>query len=381
MRIPFVSLQIEDKALQSEIQTGIQEVIRNSAFAGGPFVASFESDFAAFCEGEFALGLGSGTDALWLALLGLGVGPGDEVITVPNTFIATVEAISFAGAKPVFVDIDQATQTMKPELIEEAITERTKAIIPVHLYGQPADMDPILEIAREHRLYVVEDACQAHGARYKGRRVGALGDAGCFSFYPTKNLGAFGEAGAVVTNNRLLKERIACLRDHGQATRYQHRVIGWNGRMDGIQGAVLRAKLKRLESENERRRGIAQLYRAALADVPGVELPTEADYAFHVYHLFVIRVNAAGRADLMTHLSSRGIGSLIHYPTPIHLQEAYQSLGLPPGSFPCAEQSAREIISLPMYPAMTAADADSVAQEIKSHLEVSEVEPEYGRVA
>jgi dTDP-4-amino-4,6-dideoxygalactose transaminase len=380
MQIPFVNLQLEDAALREEIQSGIDEVIRKNAFAGGPFVAAFEKDFAAFCETEHCIGVGNGTDALWLALLGLGIGPGDEVITVPNTFIATAEAISFAGAIPVFVDMDEKTYTMDPAPLERAITPRTKAIIPVHLYGQTADMDPILETARRHRLYVIEDACQAHGALYKGKKAGSLGHAGCFSFYPTKNLGAFGEAGAVVTNDRLLKERIECLRDHGQKARYQHQVIGWNGRMDGIQGAVLKAKLKHLAAENARRQAHARLYRSLLESVPGLELPAEAAYGTHVYHLFVARITRA-RGDMMTHLAGKGIGSMIHYPTPVHLQEAYRNLELRPGSFPRVEAAAQEILSLPMFPGLTPNEITRVAAEVRAFLNAGQRETAYGRAA
>ncbi|MFO1497465.1 MAG: DegT/DnrJ/EryC1/StrS family aminotransferase [Verrucomicrobiota bacterium] len=365
MQIPFVSLRIESESLQAEIQEAIQEVIRSGAFAGGPFVAAFEADFAAYCQCEFASGLGNGTDALWLALLALGVGPDDEVITAPNSFFATAEAISLCGAKPVFVDVDPQTYTIDPTKIEPAITPRTKAIIPVHLFGQTADMDPILALAKRRGLFVVEDACQAHGATYKGRRAGSLGNAGCFSFYPTKNLGAFGEAGAVVTNDRRLKERVDCLRDHGQSARYQHQLVGWNGRMDGIQGAVLRAKLRHLSRENELRRSHAADYRRRLHSVKGVHLPFEAEHAHHVYHLFVIKAPGA-RAELMQHLAARGIGCQIHYPTPIHLQPAYSSLNLPVGSFPVAEQSVKEFISLPMFPALQPEAVGKVSQEISA---------------
>lgn len=368
MQIPFVSLRIEDESLHNEIQEGIQQVIRSSAFAGGSFVTAFESDFASFCECDFACGVGNGTDALWFALLALGVGPGHEVITVPNTFIATVEAISLCGATPVFVDIDERTYTMDPAQLERAITPRTKAVIPVHLYGQPADMDPILDIARRKGLVVVEDACQAHGATYKGRKAGSLGHAGCFSFYPTKNLGAFGEAGAVVTKDRQVKERIDCLREHGQSARYRHQVIGWNGRMDGIQGAVLRAKLKRLSAENEARRDKAALYNSLLKNVPGLVTPFEADLMRHVYHLYVVRVPEARRGELMQYLTGKGIGSLIHYPTPIHLQPAYAFLGLKEGAFPRAETAARQILSLPMFPALGADAVATVAREVKAFL-------------
>jgi len=242
IKVPFFDLKAQHAPLREEINTAIQEVIDSSAFAGGPFVARFEADFAAYCECPHAIGVGSGTEALWLVLLALGVGEGDEVITVPNTFMATAEAITHCGAMPVFVDVDELTYTMDPAALEKAVTARTKAVIPVHLFGQPADMDPILGVARKHGLFVVEDACQAHGAEYKGRKVGALSDAACFSFYPGKNLGAFGEAGAVVTNNAELQEKIRILRDHGQVRKYHHTMIGWNCRMDGIQAAVLRIK-------------------------------------------------------------------------------------------------------------------------------------------
>ena len=264
------------RAIREEIAAAIQQVLDKTAFAGGPFVAQFEKEFAAFCGTQYAIGVGNGTDALWLALLALGVGPGDEVITVPNTFIATAEAISYCGAKPVFVDVDPETYNMDPAKLEAAITPKTKAIIPVHLFGQTADMDPILAIARKRKLFVIEDACQAHGAEYKGKKAGSIGDAGCFSFYPGKNLGAYGEAGAVVTNDEELAKKIRMLRDHGQAKKYYHCVIGWNARMDGIQGAVLSVKLKHLPAWNEGRRRNAALYGELLKGVKGVTTPTEA---------------------------------------------------------------------------------------------------------
>ena len=249
----------------SELNGAIQEVIDEGAFAGGPFVARFEADFAAYCDCPHAIGVGSGTEALWLCLLALGVGPGDEVITVPNTFMATAEAISYCGARPVFVDVDERTYTMDPTALERTVTAKTKAIIPVHLFGQPADMDPIMEVARKHGLFVIEDACQAHGAEYKGRKVGTLADAACFSFYPGKNLGAFGEAGAVVTCNAELQEKIRILRDHGQVRKYYHSMVGWNCRMDGIQAAVLRIKLRHLERYTELRQTHAAHYDRALS--------------------------------------------------------------------------------------------------------------------
>ena len=289
MKVPFLDLKAQYESIRDEIAVALQHVLDKTAFAGGPFVENFEKDFAAFCNCESTIGVGSGTTALWLVLLGLGIGHGDEVITTPNTFIATAEAISFSGAKPVFVDIDEQTYTIDLERIEEAVTAKTKAIIPVHLYGQTADMDSILQIARVHDLFVIEDACQAHGAEYKQRKAGSMGDAGCFSFYPGKNLGAYGEAGAVVTNNAELAEKVRMLRDHGQIRKYHHSKIGWNARMDGFQGAVLNVKLKYLSAWNEARRRNAQLYGKLLSDVNNLIIPVEADYAKHIYHIYAIR--------------------------------------------------------------------------------------------
>jgi len=337
--------------------------VDQTAFAGGSFVARFEEAFAAFCGCKYGIGTGSGTDALWMALIASGVGPGDEVITVPDTFIATAEAISFCGAQPVFVDVVESTCNMDPEKLEGAITERTRAIIPVHLFGQPADMDPILEIARRHGIPVIEDACQAHGALYKGRKAGSIGDAGCFSFYPGKNLGAYGEAGAVVTNSEVLAERMRMFRDHGQARKYEHEMVGWNARMDGLQGAVLSVKLSHLEDWNNARRQNAHLYGELLQGAKGVVLPTEADYARHVYHIYAIRTDR--REQLMAYLAERGIACGIHYPVPLHLQKAYQGLGLTEGSFPVAERCAAEFVSLPMFPELTAEQISFVADEIK----------------
>src|SRR5881396_3842028 len=276
MQVPFLDLKAHHDSMREELETAIREVIDSNAFAGGPFVAKFEQEFAAFCGAANAVGVGNGTDALWLTMLGLGIGAGDEVITVPMTFMATAEAISYCGEKPVFVDIDERTYTLDPDLLERAISPRTKAIIPVHLFGQAADMDAILEIARRRGLPVIEDACQAHGAEYRGRKAGSIGTAGCFSFYPGKNLGALGEAGAVVTNNEELRNKIQVLRDHGQVRKYHHAVVGWNARMDGIQGAALRVKLKHLDRANSARRANARLYDRQLAEVQGLLLPTEA---------------------------------------------------------------------------------------------------------
>lgn len=362
MPVPFLDLNAQHKPLRAEFAAAIQEVIDCGAFAGGPYVAKFEQEFAAFCQTRHAIGLGSGTEAIWLVLLAYGIGPGDEVITVPSTFMATAEAISFTGATPVFVDIDEQTYTMDPKLVERAITPRTKAIIPVHLFGQIADMDPILEIARRHHLRVIEDACQAHGAEYKGRRAGSIGDAGCFSFYPGKNLGAFGEAGGVTTNDKALAEKIQVLRDHGQSKKYHHSDIGWNARMDGIQGAVLRVKLKGLARGNAARRDHARQYRELLGNRKDLIMPHEADYSKPVYHVYAIRVQE--RDQLLRALTERGIGCGIHYPVPVHLQPAYRGLGLGRGSFPVAERCAEEFLSLPMFPELTPEQIETVASEL-----------------
>jgi dTDP-4-amino-4,6-dideoxygalactose transaminase len=363
VRVPFLDLKPHHAPLLGEINAVIQEVIESGAFAGGPFVVGFETDFAAYCDCPYAIGVGSGTEALWLALLALGLGPGDEVITVPNTFMATAEAISYCGAKPVFVDVDERSYTMDPAVLEKAITARTKAIIPVHIFGQPADMDPILEIARWHSLFVVEDACQAHGAEYKGRRVGTLGDAACFSFYPGKNLGAFGEAGAVVTQNADLQEKIRILRDHGQTRKYHHAAVGWNCRMDGIQAAVLRIKLRHLETGNQLRRSHAARYDKAFDEIEEVITPGLTDGARHVYHIYAIRVQ--GRDEVMRFLAEKGIGCGVHYPIPVHLQEAYRGLGYARGAFPIAERCAEEFVSLPMFPELTPVQVEMVAEAVK----------------
>src|SRR3984893_17055936 len=278
MKVPFLDLKAHHAPLIEKFDRAIHEVIESSAFAGGPFVEKFEEEFAAFCGSTYAIAVGNGTDALWLALLALGIGEGDEVITVPNTFIATAEANNYCKARPVFVDVDQDTFTMNPAELEKSLTKRTKAIIPVHLFGRPADMDPILEFARANGLFVIEDAAQAHGAEYKGRKAGTMGDAGCFSFYPGKNLGAFGEAGAVVTNDARINERIRVLRDHGQVRKYHHSMIGWNCRMDGIQGAVLQVKLRQLDRGNALRRKHAAEYNNTFRELEAVIAPTEAEW-------------------------------------------------------------------------------------------------------
>ena len=366
MKVPFLDLKTQYEFLKDEIDEAIQQVLDSCAFAGGRFVEQFEKSFAKFCQCDHAVGVGSGTEALWLALIALGVKPGDEVISVANTFIATAEAISFCGAKPVFVDIDERTYTMDPNLIESAITPRTKAIIPVHIFGHMADMDPIMEIARLNNLFVIEDACQAHGAEYKGKRAGSIGDAGCFSFYPGKNLGAYGEAGAVVTNNKELAENISKLRDHGQSEKYHHLMVGWNARMDGIQGAILDVKLKRLSDWNNARRKNATVYSDLLTDLDGIRIPQEADYAKHVYYIYAIRLQ--NRDALMTALAETEIHCGIHYPLSVHLQKAYSELGYKYSDLPVAEKVASEFLSLPMFPELTYDQQKKVIDRIQEFL-------------
>jgi len=369
MKVPFLDLKIQFESIKHEIYFAIQKVCENCAFAGGPFVAEFEKAFASFCDTKHAVGVGSGTDAIWAVLVALGIGPGDEVITTPNTFMATAEAITFSGAKPVFVDIDERTYNINPELIESAITPQTKAVIPVHLYGQTADMDSILKIAAQNNLYVIEDACQAHGAEYKGKRAGSMGIAGCFSFYPGKNLGAYGEAGAIVTNNSDLAQKLNMFRDHGQQKKYYHSMVGWNARMDGIQGAILSVKLSHLNAWNEARRKNAQLYSKLLADVDGIITPAEAPCAKHIYHIYAVR--SQNRDTLISNLAKEDIHCGIHYPIPIHMQDAYRPLGYKQGSFPVAEKCVAELVSLPMFPELSQRQIKTVSDRIKNFIQIT----------
>ncbi len=373
MIVPFLDLKAQLEAIRDEIDGALEDVFSRCAFISGPSVESFERSFADFCGTGYAVGVGSGTSALWAALTGLGVGPGDEVVTVPNTFIATAEAISRCGARPVFVDVREDTMTMDPAKIEAVVTEKTRAVIPVHLYGQPADMDPIMEIARARSLAVVEDACQAHGALYKGRPAGSIGNAGCFSFYPGKNLGAYGEAGAVITGDEGLARSIRVLRDHGQPEKYRHDVIGWNDRMDGIQGAVLGAKLKYLPLWNEARRRHARAYSELLSGLEGLVMPCEAPARRHVFHIYAVRCRQ--RDELFRFLQAKGIQCGIHYPAPIHRQKAYAFLGLGQGSFPIAESSAESVLSLPMYPELTPEQVRYTADMICEYLSRAERKP------
>ena len=367
-KVPFLDLNAHHAPLRAEFEEAIRAVIDQNAFAGGPIVAEFEKEFASFCNTRHAIGLGSGTEALWLALLACGVGSGDEVITVPSTFMATAEAITYAGATPVFVDVDERTYTMNPAQLNQALTPRTRAVIPVHLFGQAADMDPILSFARQHDLYVIEDAAQAQGTSYKGHKAGSLGDIGCFSFYPGKNLGAFGEAGAVVTNDSGLDEKIRVLRDHGQTRKYHHAMIGWNCRMDGIQAAVLRIKLRHLDDNNRLRRHHAQLYNELLAELEELTLPFEDPYGQHIYHIYAVRL--AERDEMMQLLEEKGISCGIHYPVPVHLQDAYRGLGYASGAFPVSEQTSAEFLSLPMYPELTEQQVELVTEALRESLSV-----------
>jgi len=384
MQVPFVDLKIQYKQIEHEIIPMMKEAMENAAFIGGPQVAGFEAEFAAFCGTTYCVGVGSGTDALRFALIAAGVGPGDAVVTVPHTFIATTEAVSQVGATPVFVDIDPQTYTMDPTKLAEFIEQEcifdastnqpisksthrpVRAIIPVHIYGRPADMDAVVEIAETHHMAVIEDACQAHGARYKNRKAGSMGDVGCFSFYPGKNLGAYGEAGAVVTQNEKIAGKIRMLRDHGQTKKYFHDREGYNGRLDALQAGVLRIKLKRLAAWNEARREHASRYNELLSEVPGITVPFEAESGRSVYHLYVILLEE--RDELQKFLADKGIGTGLHYPVPLHLQDAYAHLGYKAGAFPVTEKVARRLLSLPMFPELTRDQIEYVADAVKAFM-------------
>jgi dTDP-4-amino-4,6-dideoxygalactose transaminase len=361
--VPFLDLVSQHHALEAELVAAFRGALRAAAFVGGPEVAAFEREFASFVGTAEAVGLSNGTDALRFAYLAMAPKPGDEIVTVPNTFIATTEAITQAGGTIRFADVDDETMTLDPVALEAALTPRTVGIVPVHLYGQPADMDPILAIAAKRGLWVIEDAAQAHGAAYKGRPAGSLATLAGFSFYPGKNLGACGEAGATVGNDAARLEVVRKLREHGQAKKYYHDTEGYNGRLDAIQAAFLRIKLRHLPSWIEGRRRVAAWYREALADVSEIRLPAEASYARHVYHLFVIR--AERRDALQAHLTREKIGTGLHYPLPLHLQKAYQAMGLRKGAFPITERAADALLSLPMFPELTAAQVERVASAIR----------------
>jgi len=361
--VPFVDLRTQYLSIKAEIDTAVLNVFDSTQFVLGKEVAAFEELFAAYTQTSYVMGVNTGTSALHLSLLAAGIGKGDEVITTPFTFIATVSAIDYTGATPVFVDIDPVSFTIDPAKIEAAITPRTKAILPVHLYGQPADMDPIMEIAKRHGLVVIEDAAQAHGAEYKGRRVGSIGDLGCFSFYPGKNLGAYGEGGAVTTNNPEFAHTIRMLRDWGAERKYYHDLKGYNYRLEGVQGAVLKVKMKYIEGWTEARRTVAARYDAALAD-SGIPTPHAAPDRRHVYHIYAIR--DAQRDALQTYLHDQGVNTGIHYPIPVHLQRAFAELGHKDGDFPHSEAAAREVLSLPMYPELPSDLQDIVITALKA---------------
>ena len=366
MTIPFVDLRRQYDSIAKEITQAMAEVIGQTAFVGGAFVTRFEREFADYCEAAHCVGVANGTDALELSLRALDIGPGDEVITVPNTFIATAAAITATGATPVFVDIDADTAQLDASLLPEAITPRTRAIMPVHLYGHPADLDPILAIADAHSLFVIEDACQAHGARYKGRRVGAIGHVGCFSFYPGKNLGAYGDGGAVVTDSAEIADRVRQMADHGRVDKYRHAIVGRNSRLDGLQAAVLSVKLRHLDQWNAQRYRIAMELTAKLLEGP-VLPPVISPDVEPVFHLYVVRTEH--RHALQRALSEAGIATGVHYPIPLHLQPAYastyQAAGLRFGSYPIVERYAREILSLPIFPELRYDEIDRICEVIE----------------
>jgi dTDP-4-amino-4,6-dideoxygalactose transaminase len=351
MKIPLVDLKAQYASIKPEIDAAVQRVLDETDFISGSAVSEFEKSFAAYCGTRSTVGLANGTDALQLSLLALGVGQGDEVITAVNTFIATSEAISATGARPVFVDNDPQTYTIDVRKIEENITPRTKAIIPIHLYGQPAAMDAINEIAARHNLAVVEDAAQAHGASFKGKTVGTLGRLACFSFYPGKNLGAYGDAGAIATNDEALANKVRMLANHGRLKKYEHEIEGYNSRLDTLQAAILSVKLRHLRAWTEKRQQNASAYSQLLARSSSIVTPFTYPDATHVFHLYVVRVQQREKVQQM--LKEAGIATGIHYPIPLHMQPAYKHLGLPTGSFPVAERFANEILSLPMYPELT----------------------------
>lgn len=363
LEVPFTRLDHAEPALFAELMEAVEGVASGAAFILGEEVERFEAEFAAYCEARAAVGVSSGTEAIALALRALGVGPGDEVIVPANSFIATAEAVTLAGARPRLVDVDPESGTLTAKIVEAALTPRTRCVIPVHLYGRAVDdLEPIVELARERRLAVVEDACQAHGARYRGRRVGTIGHCGCFSFYPAKNLGAWGDAGAVVTDDPGVAERLRLLRSHGEHPKHRHRVSAGTARLDAIQAAVLRVKLRRLDDWTAERRRLAGALTERLADAP-IDPPPEPDAEeAHVHHLYVVQ--SEDRNALREHLGRRGIQSAVHYPLPIHLQEAFSHLGLGTGALPAAERLARRVLSLPLFPGMTEEQLERVGRAV-----------------
>ncbi|PIN98727.1 MAG: hypothetical protein COT90_02905 [Candidatus Diapherotrites archaeon CG10_big_fil_rev_8_21_14_0_10_31_34] len=366
MKVNFVDLKKMHEPIRKEIDEAIKGIVDNTSFILGKPVELFEENFASYCGTKFAVGVNSGTAALHTALLSLGIGKGDEVITVPNTFFATVEAILHSGAKPVFVDAKEESFNMDPELLEEKITSKTKAIIPVHLFGQCCDMKPIKEIAEKHSLKIIEDACQAHGAEYNGKKAGSIGDLACFSFYPAKNLGAFGEGGMITGSDEELIDKARVFRAHGEKPKNTHNLVGYNYRLESLQAAVLNVKLKKLDEWNSMRRTVAKKYNEILGDIKGLILPKEMSYGKHVYHLYVARVKE--RDNLQDYLKEQEIFTGIHYSTPVHLQPACSFLGYTKGDFPVAEKLMQEIISLPMHPFLTEEEIDFVGEKLREGL-------------
>jgi dTDP-4-amino-4,6-dideoxygalactose transaminase len=365
MSVPFIDFTEQNRLIKPEVDAGWKSVIEKSSFIMGPQVKAFEEEFARYCGTKYALGVNSGTDALYLALCALDIGPGDEVILPTYTFIATALCVSYTGARVVFADIEEETYNMDPKSLEKAMTARTKAVIPVHLYGQMADMDTIMAIAGKRGVAVIEDACQAHGTRYKAKRSGSIGKAGCFSFYPTKGLGAWGDGGAVVTNDDKVKYMVEMLRDYGRTDRYSHKMKGFNSRLDTMQAVVLSAKLKYLDEWNAMRTKAAKVYAEELKGCALV-LPSAAADREHVFQTYAVRVK--NRDKVMEGLRAKGIASLIHYPIAVHLQEAYADAGYAKGSFPVSEKVCSEILSLPMFPHMTSGQVREVAQALKESL-------------
>lgn len=367
MKVPFLDMRARHAARKMEFLEAIADIIDNGAFCGDTAVREFEREYAAYCGCRNAVAVGSGTDALWLAMRAMGIGPGDEVITVPMTYMATIEAILMTGARPVFVDIDEKTYTMNPDGLERVLSPSTKAVLPVHLFGQTAAMEPIAAFARLHGLWVIEDAAQAHGAEYRESKAGALGDAGCFSFYPSKNLGAFGDGGAVLTHDDELARKLRALRNHGQTSKNRHGLLGWNSRLDGIQAAVLRIKLRVLDVQNTQRRTHAARYNKGLDGIPGIISPECASDRLHVHHIHAIR--ALDREPMLENLAALGIECGVHYPLPAHLQPALMDMGFKRGDFPVAERCAAEFISLPMFPELS---NEQIEYVVHSVMEASE---------
>ncbi len=366
MNVQFIDFRKQYETVKNDIDVGLKRVFETGNFILGKEEKDFENEFAKYCDAQYAVGVNSGTDALYLAVAALDIGEGDEVILPTFTFIATALCVSYTGAKPVFVDIEPETYNIDPQTIAKVITPRTKAIIPVHIYGQPANMQEILAIARTHQLKVIEDAAQAHGAAYKGRRVGSLGDVACFSFYPTKGLGAFGDGGMIVTNDPEIYEKALMLRDYGRKGRYEHKIKGYNSRLDTVQAVILSAKLKHLDKWNKMRVEKAAYYDEYLKKIKGVKLPKTKNDRTHVYQTFAVRMK--NRDKVCQALQNKGIGVLIHYPIPLHLQEAYQELGHQRGDFPVSEEIAGEILSLPMFPHITKKQIQYVCEQIVENL-------------